>query len=290
MSAPDPRINAYRPDLAASSLKGLVDAPRYAEGTLRGVIAPAAWLRPAPGEDQNIGTEVLFGEPVRVFDEREGWAWVQLEGDGYVGYVPASALGEALREPTHRVAVPRTHIYPAANIKAPPSAALPMNAALAIDGAEQGMARLAGSGFVFAGHLATRGEPECDFVAVAARFLGAPYLWGGKTSLGLDCSSLVQLALHAAGFKCPRDSDMQEAQLGASVPPGGSEEALRRGDLVFWPGHVGMMADADELLHASAHHMMVVREPFAEAVARIASAGHDITAVRRLPGLGAFPQ
>jgi cell wall-associated NlpC family hydrolase len=284
--APDSRVNAYRADLAASDLKGRVDAPRYADGTLRQVTASAAWLRRAPGEDQGIDTEALFGETVRVFDEREGWAWVQLEADRYVGYLPAAALGEVLREPTHRVAVLRTHVYPAANIKTPPIAALPMNAALAVAGVENGLARLAGGHFVFAGHLAARGAPQGDFVAVAERFLGAPYLWGGKTSLGLDCSALVQLSLDAAGIACPRDSDMQEARLGTTQPPSDSAKGLCRGDLVFWPGHVAIMADAETLFHASAHQMMVVREPFDAARRRMADVGLEIAAVKRLDRVG----
>lgn len=282
MSAPDPRLNAYRADLAARSLKGVVEAPRYAEGTLRQVSASAAWLRRAPGEDQPIDTEILFGEMLIVFDEREGWAWVQLEGDGYVGYVPAAALGDVLYRPTHRVAALRSHVYPTANIKAPPIAALPMNAELAVASVEQGFARLASGGYLFAAHLAAIDAPERDFVTVAERFLGAPYLWGGKTSLGLDCSALVQLSLNAAGIACPRDSDMQEEQLGAALPLSEGAKHLRRGDLVFWPGHVAIMVDGDSLVHANAHHMMVVREPLAEATVRIAAAGHRVASVRRL--------
>jgi len=281
-SAPDPRVNAYRADLAASGLKGVIEAPRYADGTLRQIIASAAWLRRAPGEDQGIDSEVLFGETVRVFDEREGWAWVQLEADRYVGYMPASALGEVLGEPTHRVAALRTHVYPTTNVKAPPIAALPMNAALAVAGVEDGMARLAGGAFVFAAHLAARGAPESDFVSVAERFLGTPYLWGGKTSLGLDCSALVQLPLNAAGLACQRDSDMQEARLGTALPLSSPGEGLRRGDLVFWPGHVAIMTDGNTLLHASAHHMMVVREAFEAATARIATTGLEVSSIRRL--------
>ena len=282
MTAPDPRFNAYRADLAASSLKGVVEAPRYAEGALRQVTASAAWLRRAPGEDQPIDTEMLFGETARVFDEHEGWAWVQLSGDGYVGYVPAAALGELLYEPTHRVSVLRSHVYPTANIKAPPIAALPMNAQVAVVGVEGGFARLASGGHFYAGHLAAIDAPESDFVTVAEHFLGAPYLWGGKTGLGLDCSALVQIPLNAAGLACPRDSDMQEARLGTPLPLSNPAKGLRRGDLVFWPGHVAIMTDGKTLLHASAHHMMVVREAFDAARRRIADVGLEIAAVKRL--------
>lgn len=290
MSGPDPRLNAYRADLAASDLKGVVAAPRYVDGVMRQVTAPAVWLRRAPGEDKPIDTEALFGETVRVFDEHEGWAWVQLSSDGYVGYVPSAALGEPVHEPTHRVSALRSHVYPTAEIKAPPVSALPMNAKVAVKRIDAGFAQLQGGGYLFAAHLAAVATPESDFVAVAERFLGVPYLWGGKTSLGLDCSALVQVSLNAAGIACPRDSDMQEAQLGSSLPVSRDAEALRRGDLVFWPGHVAIMADKGVLVHATAHRMMVVHEGFSEAVPRIAAAGHSISAIRRLPGLGADPQ
>lgn len=282
MSAPDPRLNAYRADLAAASLKGVVEAPRYADGALRQVTASACWLRRAPGEDQPIDSEILFGETARVFDEHEGWSWLQLSGDGYVGYAPAATLGDALYEPTHRVSALRSHVYPTANVKAPPVAALPMNAEVAVAATEDGFARLSSGGFLFAAHLAAVDAPEGDFVAVAERFLGAPYLWGGRTGLGLDCSALVQLALNAAGIVCPRDSDMQEAQLGAALPRSGAQQDLRRGDLVFWPGHVGIMADGETLVHATAHSMTVVREAFDGAAARLAAAGLEISAIRRL--------
>jgi cell wall-associated NlpC family hydrolase len=179
--------------------------------------------------------------------------------------------------PGHRVAVPRTWVYPAPDIKTPPVLALPMNSQLAVAGSEGRFAAF-DRGFIVADHLRPLTEPEADFVAVAERFLGAPYLWGGKTWSGLDCSGLVQVALEAAGHAAPRDTDLQQAALGEAVP----DSDLQRGDLVFWRGHVGVMLDAETLLHANAHHMQVAREPLAAARARIARTGAEILSVRRL--------
>ncbi len=278
----DPRLNAYRADLAAERLRGRIDAPRYAPGTPYRIAVGAAPLRKAPQSDAALETELLFGETVQVYDENEGWAWAQADGDSYVGYLPASALSGDLVAPTHRVTALRTFIYPAPDIKTPPLDRLSLNALLSVVEERDGFARLADGRFVHGGHIAPVGHPEADFVAVAERFLGTPYLWGGRTSIGLDCSALIQLSLTAAGVACPRDTDMQEAALGVALAEPHDLTALRRGDLVFWRGHVGVMADPERLLHANAHHMETVTEPLAEAVARIAASGNRATSIRRL--------
>jgi len=273
------RLNPFRPDLAAEHLRGLVEAERFVEGTRRGIAAPIAPLRRLPSAEAPLDTEALFGETLVVYEERDGWAWAQLERDGYVGYLPAAALGDAI-EPTHRVATSRTHAYPGASIKLPPLRALCFSARVSIERVEGDFA-VAGDGAQYwARHLAPVDEVEPDFVAVALRFLGVPYLWGGRSSEGIDCSGLAQTALRAAGVDAPRDSDMQEAGLGEPLPP---DAPLARGDLVFWRGHVGLMTDTTTLLHANGFHMLVVEEPFAEACRRIgATGGGPVTSIRRL--------
>lgn len=282
---PDPRRNAVRPDLADAALKGRVAARRFVAGRPRRVVVPAADMRKAPEENAALESQALFGETVSVFEEKGGWAWGQLKSDGYVGYLPAASLGETGDAPTHRVMAAQTFIFPRPDIKAPPVMMLPLNARLA--GSEDGgfLTLADGSGHVFARHVVPIGRAASDYVSVAEHFLGTPYLWGGRTAMGIDCSGLVQAALQAAGIVCPRDSDMQRDEVGEGLPVNTAD--LRRGDLVCWRGHIGMMWDGKTLLHANAHHMMTVRESLATAVNRIAASGLEIIAVKRLPDLTA---
>jgi len=271
-----PRLTAARPDLAARSLEGKVAAARFVDGEPREVIEPHLALRRLPAPDAPLDTEVLMGERVTVFEtSEEGWAWGQLAGDGYVGFMPTSGLAVPGPAPTHRVSALRTLMFPAPSFKLPPIAGLPMGARLAVARIESRLARTASGGYVPAQHLAPVESREADFVAVAERFLGTPYLWGGKTSFGLDCSGLVQVALSACGIACPRDSDMQEAALGEVV----TDTLRRRGDLIFWKRHVAIARDAATMIHANAFHMAVAIEPIDQAIARIGAA----TSVRRSP-------
>lgn len=278
----DPRINAYRDDLAAEYLKEKVDAPRYARGEPRQVIAGSAPLRLLPRFDALLETELLFGEIVTVYDESEGWAWAQAEGDAYVGYAPCDALSAAVADPTHRVAALRTYLYAAPDIKAPPLDMVSMNARVAIAGEAESFARLADGRFISAAHLAEAGDHAGDFVAVAEQFLGTPYLWGGRTSVGVDCSGLIQLALQAEGRDCPRDTDLLEKSVGMALSLTDNSTGLRRGDLVFWEDHMGVMLDAEQLLHANAFHMATAIEPLNVAVARIAGKEGPVTSIRRM--------
>jgi cell wall-associated NlpC family hydrolase len=283
---PDPRRHAYRASLAAESLRGQVVAPCYVEGVRRQVEVPALPLRREPRFDAILDTEALFGETLTLFDESEGWAWVQLARDRYVGYMPSEGLARTITAPTHRVAALRTYLYPKPDIKSPPLALLSLNALVTSLRTDGKFLALAGGGYVFAGHAVPVGETEGDFVAVAEAFVGTPYLWGGRTSVGLDCSGLVQLAVEAAGYSAPRDADMQAAELGREIDWRKSVK-LRRGDLVFWEGHVGIMTSSKDFLHANAFHMAVEVEPFAAARRRIEAAGSGVNCARRLPRIRA---
>ncbi|WP_158810700.1 C40 family peptidase [Beijerinckia sp. L45] len=278
----DPRLTPARFDLAAAHLEGRVAAERFVRGERRTITADVADIRRLPRPDAPLDTQALHGEPVTLYDEDEGWGWIQLEGDGYVGYVAMHALGFEAPQPTHVVGVNRTFVYPAADMKQPIVAALPLGAGVAIDRTQGEFSHCVEGGFVFTPHIAPVATPADDFVAVAERFTHTPYLWGGKSALGIDCSGLVQVSLARSGIGVPRDTDLQERAAGAAVPFDAGLSGLQRGDLVFWRGHVGIMCDAAMLLHANAHHMSVAMEPLQQAAARIhAKSQASITSVRR---------
>jgi cell wall-associated NlpC family hydrolase len=250
-------------------------------GEPREVVAAQAPVRRAPAPDAPLDTEALMGERVRVdATDAEGWCHGRLEADGHPGWLPAAALAAPGPAATHKVAALRTLMFPGPSIKLPPVEALSLGCRLAIARIETPFAVTHSGGYVPARHLVPVATMERDPVAVAERFLGVPYLWGGKTSLGLDCSGLVQVALTACGIAAPRDSAVQERALGA--PCVRSLADIRRGDLVFWKGHVAIVRHPESLIHANAFHMAVVIEPLGEAVARIEAAGSEVTSVRRL--------
>jgi cell wall-associated NlpC family hydrolase len=278
-AAPDPRTTPARPDLAAARLRGVVAAAAYAEPRPFVAAAPMVPVTGRPDAEAPMTTQLLLGEGFDVYETRDGWAWGQCAADGYVGYAPEAALAPPAEPPSDRVRALTAVVYAGPDLRARAVGAVPFGALLAAGPAEGAFRPLALGGWIPAVHLAPLDAPEPDWVAVAERFLGAPYLWGGRSPAGLDCSGLVQVARQAAGLPTPRDSDMQAAT-GAPLADG---EPAARGDLAFWRGHVGIMTDAATLLHANAHAMAVTAEPLAAVVARVEAAGGGPVTARRRP-------
>jgi hypothetical protein len=271
----DKRLHAFRADLAAASLRGKVEAARFSEGEAASIRIGRASLRAAPSGEASQDTELLHGERVTVFDRKDGWAWVQAENDSYVGYLREECLGPRF-EPQLQVSALMTPVFPKPYLKAPVRDMLPMTAEIALLDRQGDYLKIGDDAWVHQHHVALLAEAQPDWVAVAEAFFGVPYVWGGKTFAGLDCSGLVQTALAAAGTRSPRDTDMMERHFGDSP-----DITPYRGDLIFWKGHVGVMLDEQRLLHANAFHMMVAIEDLAEAIPRIEKVSGPVTSIKR---------
>jgi len=279
MSSLDPRLHPFRDDLAAVYLKDRVQAARYVAGERRQVARGILDLRRAPRDDAPLDSQLLHGEAVNVYDQAEGWAWVQSTGDGYVGYVASTALSAEVAAPTHSLAALRSYLFSEPDFKSPTLDLLSMASPVAVVEERGDFTRLAGGGWLFGRHLVPLGETVADYVETARAFLGTPYLWGGRSSIGLDCSALVQIALARAGVFALRDTHMQEEILGEPLD---GKDGIARGDLVFLPEHVAIALDPGTVIHATALHMAVAVEPLAQLEARAQAAyGQGITAVRR---------
>tara|TARA_R110002051_G_scaffold259449_5_gene319164 strand:+ start:252086 stop:252937 length:852 start_codon:yes stop_codon:yes gene_type:complete len=269
LPALDPRLTPARPDLAAAHLKGQVEAERFVEPVDRQAIAASVPIRRTPEPHGAVDDQLLAGDIFALLEEKDGWGWGYSRADGFVGWVELLALSEDVEPVDHRVTALRTYAFSEPDLKSEPNLLLSLNCSFRAGRRESRYVEAIGLGWVFTPHAAPLDEHADDFVAVAESFLGAPYLWGGKESLGLDCSGLVQMALLATGIPVPRDSDQQEAHLAASWTDVTQSPTRERGDVVFWPGHVGIMTDSEHLLHANGHWMDVTLEAFDEAEQRI---------------------
>jgi cell wall-associated NlpC family hydrolase len=278
----DPRLTPARPDLAAKYLEGKVEAARFVIGEEFEIADTLAPLREAPAFDAMLLTQALMGERVMIYDRNdEGWAWGQLNSDGYVGWLPDRALAKPVATPTHKVTAIRTFAFPGPSIKLEPADTLVMGALVTVTRESGAFAVTRDGWHLPLPHVGTIDRHADDFVGVAEQFAGTPYLWGGKSSLGIDCSGLVQVSLNAAGTGCPRDSDLQQDSLGRALDASEIKK-LQRGDLLFWKGHVAIARNADTIVHANAHHMATTIENTRDAIARIKATGSEILAIKRL--------
>lgn len=284
MTTLDRFLNAYRDDLADVRLKEQVAAPRYVEGRPAGVVRGIVDLRRAPSRTAPLDSQLLYGEVVSVFEEKDGWAWVQNTTDGYVGYVERAALGAPPPAATHRLRALRSFLFAEPNLKAPPLDCLSITSRVSVVATEGAYSRLADGGWLYTKHLQPISERSPDFVATALEFLGTPYYWGGRSSIGLDCSTLVQLSLACAGINVLRDSYQQATTVGEKLNGLPGDIGLQRGDLVYSPGHVAIMLDESHVVHANGFTMTVAIEPLAALEGRVLKEtnGKGFSAVRRL--------
>jgi hypothetical protein len=278
----DPRLTPARPDLAAQHLEGRIEAARFVTGEEFEIYDALVPLRSEPFSGAMLLTQALKGERITIYDRNdEGFAWGQLSNDGYVGWLPDRALAKPAAAPTHKITALSTFAFPGPSIKLPPVETLPMSTTVTVLRQDGAFAVTREGWYLPLPHVGSIDEYERDFVSVAERFVGTPYLWGGKSSFGVDCSGLVQVALNAAGIRCPRDSDMQRDSLGSALDPAESSQ-LQRGDLIFWNGHVAIVRDADSIVHANAYHMATAIENTRDAIARIKAAGNEVIAIKRI--------
>ncbi len=274
----DRRLTAANGRVAAQELAGRIRAQRYVQPDPARIAPPVADLLDAPAPDGRRDRQLLTGWAVEVFERRDGYAFVRSLRDGYVGYIAERALAGP-EQATHRVCARTTHVYPRPDLKSRECLSLSFGSEVAVTGGDADFVATR-HGWIPAPHVAPLDRLFDDPVTVAGLFLGVPYLWGGNSGFGIDCSGLVQAALLACGHACPGDTDMQAGAVGRALAGGTPPE---RGDLLFWQGHVAMVTDAQTLIHANAGHMAVSREPIAAAIARIAGRGEGpVTAHRRL--------
>ncbi|WKL57895.1 NlpC/P60 family protein [Asticcacaulis sp. ZE23SCel15] len=279
----DPRLTPYKDGVAEIALQGVITAARYVVGELLTCNVTSAAMSDEPGAHAEQSNQILFGERFKVIERKHDYVWGQSMRDGYVGYVHAGAFTSDWHLPTHFVSTLRTFVFADTSIKSAIKKILSLNSLVSVTREEGKFSFINDLGWVYTAHLSGFDRFADDYVDVAETFLHAPYQWGGRESIGVDCSGLVQQAIYATGRSCPRDTYMQAAELGDVIEIGPDFGGLERGDLVFWKGHVAIMMDAETIIHANAFHMKTAIKSLKDAVARIEASGNGLpTVFRRL--------
>lgn len=282
MSELDKAINAYRGDIAASSLRGKVQSDRFIEPETYQIKVPIAQLRNAPSNEAEHSTQALLGELIDIYEVKDGFGWGQLKKDGYVGYVAMDYIGQEIKAPSHKICAMRTNVYYGPKVQAQISKTLTFGALVrTTERRENGFVWCEDLGFVYESHICELDKNFDDPIDLAKQMLGTPYVWGGNSPLGIDCSGLVQLCYGACGMDLPRDARLQEMR-GQSLEANDDLSGLKRGDLVFWKGHVAIMMDETNIIHATSFTMNVSIEPLKTAKARIDNLGIPIRAIKRV--------
>ncbi|EJF81295.1 NlpC/P60 family protein [Bartonella doshiae] len=278
----DPRLHAFRNDLADKRLETEISAQRFVEGEKKRVNIAVAGLFKESNKKSERQTECLLGEDLLIFEQKETMSWGQSLKDGYVGYIETAALCTSSIKQTHIVSVPRTFQYLQTDLRKPMEYSLSMGSKVTV--VDQTEVRdvmysvLENGKAIISRHLSPIGRVYEDYVTVAETFIHTPYLWGGVSGFGIDCSGLIQLSMMMTGKMVLRDTDMQQKTIGIPLT---DDDKLQRGDLIFWKGHVAIMVDHENIIHASGYSMDVTIEPLEEAITRIAKKNEYPIAKRR---------
>ena len=276
----DPREFAFRPTIAASYLQGIVAADQFSDGVVCSVTDSVLPLKNKPNDQAELVSEMLFGEKFIVYERQEAWAWGQSQTDGYVGFVKINGLSDQPASPTHEVKELKTFVYQRPDIKSPVIKGLSMGSRVSLKEKGENFICLKEGGWIVEKHVVELNVKEASFIAVAKKYIGTPYLWGGRSSNGLDCSALVQLSLSRVGILMPRDTDQQEKAVGCFF--GKNAKDIKRGDLLYTQGHVAIASANDLILHATAYHMQVVEEPLKAFLSRLDETNHQLRSIKRL--------